>query len=194
MRAEGANAQDVGDGVGIPALGEHGDGDNAADGLTQLAFLADGVHDLAQDVGVGDLAGLLHVAPFDHFAAEALDLVGGHFAEILVEGIAGFELLTVNEQGAGPGKTIAVVVVVAEQGETASVVGRRFAILARAGEAGDVVVNQFGGRGVVTDDDEDGGHAGLLLLPEGIGLFVVAVEGVQGGVERGREAERVEAG
>ena len=194
MRAEGANAQDVGDGVGIPALGEHGDGDNAADGFTQLAFLADRIHDLAQDVGVGDLAGLLHVAPFDHFAAEALDLVGGHFAEILVEGIAGFELLTVNEQGAGPGKTIAVVVVVAEQGETAGVVGGGFAVRARAGEAGDVIVNEFGGGGVVTDDDEDRGHADLLLLPESVGLFVVAVEGVEGGLEFNREAERVEVG
>ena len=114
MGAEGADAQDVGDGVGIPALGEHGDGDNAADGFAELALLADGVHDLAEEVGVGDLAGLLHVAAFDHFAAEAFDFVGGHFAKILVEGFAGFELLAVNEQGAGPGKAVAVVVVVAE--------------------------------------------------------------------------------
>ena len=31
LRAEGAHAEDVGDGVGVPAFGEHGDGDDAAD-------------------------------------------------------------------------------------------------------------------------------------------------------------------
>ena len=32
LGAEGADAEDVGDGVGVPALGEHRDGDDAADG------------------------------------------------------------------------------------------------------------------------------------------------------------------
>ena len=37
LGAERADAEDVGDGVGVPALGEHGDGDDAADRLAELA-------------------------------------------------------------------------------------------------------------------------------------------------------------
>ena len=59
LRAEGADAEDVGDGVGVPPLGEHRDRDDAADRLAELARLADGVHHLAQQVLVGDVLGLL---------------------------------------------------------------------------------------------------------------------------------------
>ena len=55
LRAEGADAEDVGDGIGVPALGEHRDGDDAADGAAELAGLADGVHDLAEQFLVGDV-------------------------------------------------------------------------------------------------------------------------------------------
>ncbi len=58
LRAEGADAEDVGDGVGVPALGEHRDRDDAADRLAEPARLADGVHDLAQQLLVGDVLGL----------------------------------------------------------------------------------------------------------------------------------------
>ena len=36
LGAEGADAEDVGDGVGVPALGEHRDRDDAADRLAEL--------------------------------------------------------------------------------------------------------------------------------------------------------------
>ncbi len=55
LGAEGANAEDVRDGVRIPAFREHGDGDDAADGAAELAVLADGVHDLAQQFLIGDV-------------------------------------------------------------------------------------------------------------------------------------------
>ena len=41
---EGANAKDVGDGAGVPALGQHGDRDDATDGLAQPVLLAYRVH------------------------------------------------------------------------------------------------------------------------------------------------------
>ena len=53
LRAEGAHAEDVRDGVGIPALGEHRDADDAPDVLAELARLADGVHHFAEQVFVG---------------------------------------------------------------------------------------------------------------------------------------------
>ena len=56
LGAEGADAEDVGDGVGVPALGQHRDGDDAADLLAELARLADRVHHLAQQVLVGDFS------------------------------------------------------------------------------------------------------------------------------------------
>ena len=58
LGAEGADAEDVGDGVGVPALGEHRDRHDAADLLAELARLADGVHHLAQQVLVGELVGV----------------------------------------------------------------------------------------------------------------------------------------
>ena len=63
LRAEGADAQDVGDGVRVPALGQHRDRDDAADLLAEPALLADRVHDLAEQIGVGDLLDLLLEAP-----------------------------------------------------------------------------------------------------------------------------------
>ena len=120
LGAEGAHAQHMGDGAGVPAFGEHGDRDDAANGVAQPAWLADGVHDLAQQVLVRDVVGLLAVAgAFDDLAAEAVDPVGSHGAEIAVQGIARFELLTVDQQGARPAERVAVLVEVAEQFEAA---------------------------------------------------------------------------
>jgi len=48
LRAEGANAEDMGDGVGGPTLGEHRHRHHAADRTPQLPRLADRIHDLAQ--------------------------------------------------------------------------------------------------------------------------------------------------
>ena len=48
LGAEGAHAQHMGDGVGIPALGEHGDRHDAANRFAEAAFLADRVHDFPE--------------------------------------------------------------------------------------------------------------------------------------------------
>ena len=48
LGAEGAHAQDMGDGIGIPAFREHGNRDDAADRLAEAAFLADRIHDFPE--------------------------------------------------------------------------------------------------------------------------------------------------
>ena len=51
-----------------------------------------------------DVFGLAAVAgAFHDLAAESVDLVGGHFAEVVVEGVAGFDLLAVDQKRAGRG-------------------------------------------------------------------------------------------
>ena len=160
LGAEGADAEHVGDGVGVPAFGEHRDRDDAADGAAELAGLADGVHDLAQQFLVGDvLAGTRVAGALDDLAAEALDLVGGHAAEVVVERVAGFELLAVDQQRVRARQRVAGgLVEVAEQRE-AAVLQRGRAVLVLAMKAGDVVVDQLRDRGVLADDDEAGRHA-----------------------------------
>ncbi len=58
LRAEGAHAQDVGDGAGVPAFGEHGDRDDALDLFTQPALFANRVHHFAQQVFIGQRIGV----------------------------------------------------------------------------------------------------------------------------------------
>ena len=80
----------------------------------------DGIHDLAQQLLVRDVFGLLAVAgAFDDLATEAVDLVGRHGAESIVQLLAGLQLLTVDQQGPGPAERVAVLVEVAEQFEAA---------------------------------------------------------------------------
>ena len=56
----------------------------------------------------------------DDFAAEAVDLIGRHVAEIVVERIAGFELLAVDQQRVRARQRVAGgLVEVAEQREAA---------------------------------------------------------------------------
>ena len=103
LAAEGADAEDVGDGVGVPAFGEHRHGDDAADVLAELALLADGVHRLAQQVGVGQLvdvgAGVAQAVGL----LERLDLARGVLAELGPERLSGLELRGVDEDRALPG-------------------------------------------------------------------------------------------
>src|SRR5450756_264925 len=110
----------------IPTFGEHGYRDDAANGITKTPFLADSIHDLSQQVLVGDVLCLSAVArALDDLAAEAVDLVGRHGAEALVQCIAGFELLAVDQQGPRPPELIAVFVEVTEQRQAAVLKGRR---------------------------------------------------------------------
>ena len=64
---------------------------------------------------IGEVLGLTAVAgTFDDLATEAFDLVGGHGAEVIVQCIAGFELLAVDQERAGAGKLVAVLVEIPE--------------------------------------------------------------------------------
>ena len=56
LGAEGADAEDVGDGVRVPPFGQHGHRDHAADLLAEPARTADGVHHLAQQRALARLA------------------------------------------------------------------------------------------------------------------------------------------
>jgi hypothetical protein len=81
----------VGDRVGIPPFGQHRDRDDAANGAAKLSGLADGAHDFAEQFLVSDVvAGMGVTRALYDLATEALDLVGRHAAEIIVERIAGF--------------------------------------------------------------------------------------------------------
>ena len=66
--AELAKAQQMGNGAGVPALGEHPDGDDATDVFAGLSRLADGVHDPADDflpaVLLGEAVGLMLAVSF----------------------------------------------------------------------------------------------------------------------------------
>ena len=103
LAAERADAEDVGDGVGVPALGEHGDRDHAADVLAELALLADGVHRLAQQVGVGELVHVGARVAQPVGLLERLDLSRGRLPELRSERFAGLQLLRVDEDGPLPG-------------------------------------------------------------------------------------------
>ena len=70
----------------------------------------------------------------DDLAAEPLDLVRRHLAEVLVERLAGFELRAVDQDRVRAGEPVAVIVVVAEQLE-AAVFERRRAVVVRRGES-----------------------------------------------------------
>ena len=64
----------------------------------ESARFAHGVHDLAQEVLVGEILRLPGIAgALDDLAAEALDLVGGHGAEVVIQGLPGFQLLAIDQ-------------------------------------------------------------------------------------------------
>jgi hypothetical protein len=108
LRSKGADAQNVSHRTGIPTFGEHRNRDHAADGGAKVAGFADRVHELAQEflirnvVGGERIAGALNV-----LATEPLDFIGGQAAEIVVKGVACFQLLAVDQQGVRPGERVA---------------------------------------------------------------------------------------
>ena len=83
LRAEGAHAENVGDGVGVPALGQHGDADHALDVFAELAGLADRVHHLAEQVFVGKVLGITAGEAGAVFGLELVDFAGGDLLEVV---------------------------------------------------------------------------------------------------------------
>ena len=194
LGAEGAHPEHVGDGAGIPALGQHRDGHHATGVAAESVHLSDRVHDLAQQVLIGKVLGLPAVpGSLDDLAAEPLDLVAGRGSEVLVERLPGFELLAVDEQGAGTRQRIAVLVEVPEQREP-TLHQRRRAVLVLALEARDEVVDQLRRRRVVAHDNEAWRNLDAGALPQLEGAGVVTVECFKRSLELHRDAQWVEGG
>ena len=82
-------------------------------------MLADGVHHLPQQVLLGDVvAGSGVAGPFDDVTTKLVNLVRRHGAEIVVERVAGFELLAVDQKRVWAGQRVAGgLVEIAEQRE-----------------------------------------------------------------------------
>ena len=92
----------------------------------QPTGLSHGVHDLPEKILVAQVFGLVPITgTFDDLASETRDLRRGDLAEVPRQRIAGLELPAVDQQGAGPGKPVAVCIEVAEQLETAVLEPRR---------------------------------------------------------------------
>ena len=163
--AERADPKHVGNGVGVPAFGEHGHRDDAANGLAQTVHFANGVRHLAQQVRLRDVLRRSDVTrALDDLAPEALDLVGGHSAKVDVERITRFKLLAINQQGVRPSEWSVVVVVVAEEWQSpVHHIARPVFVLAY--ETRHVVVDEFGGGRVIADDNETWRDANAGLAP-----------------------------
>src|SRR5438093_10612394 len=111
--------------------------------------------------------------------------------EILVEPLTALELLAVDEQCLRAGERVAMLVEVPEQRELA-VLRRSRTVLVLALEAGDVVVDQLGGRGVVAGDDEARRHGDLRLLPQFERFLVMTVERLERRLKPRRKGEGIE--
>ena len=62
-------------------------------------MLAHGVRDLTQQLLIADVVpGTGIPGAFDDLAAETCNLIGGHATKFVVEGVAGFQLLAVDQQ------------------------------------------------------------------------------------------------
>ena len=167
LRREGADAEHVRHRVGVPALGEHRDADDALDLLAQAPGLADRVHDLAQQVLVGDRLGVALGEALAVLGLELLDLAGHVFLELGAELLARLELRGVDEDGVGPVGPLAVLHVA----EELEVAGGDHAqgivtLAAQLLPARDPVEDQLRDAGVVAHHDEHRrGEAGCLGRP-----------------------------
>src|SRR5262249_3709217 len=126
LRPKCADAEYVGDRVGVPAFGEHCDRDDAANLFAEPAALSDGVHDFAKEVFVRDVVGGAPVtSSADDLLTKTPDLIGGHVAEVLVERFVALELRAVDEERVRPREWVAVLVEVPEQLQPAVMKRRR---------------------------------------------------------------------
>ena len=78
----------MGDGVRVPAFGQHRDRHDTANLFAKPPLLADCVHHLAQQIGVGQFPDFARAGSLRDFALVLLDLKGGGSAEIVVERFA----------------------------------------------------------------------------------------------------------
>ena len=173
----------MGDGVGVPAFSQHGNRHHTPNRLAQAPRLADGVHDFPKQILVSNFLGLETIAgTLDNFAAETLDFIGCHSSKAGVQGVAGFELCTVDEQSARTRQLIPVLIEILKQRQTAILKCRRTVFIFSM-KARDVVIHQLGGGRIIADENEARGNLNTTFFPQIVGLFVVSVEGFQRGLE-----------
>src|SRR5262249_32541838 len=90
LGTKSTHAQHMGDRVGIPTLGEHGNRYDTTNRSTQLTVLAHSIHNFAKQRYVVQFLPSLAIlrqlaAALNNLASESLDLVGSHVAEVIVQ-------------------------------------------------------------------------------------------------------------
>src|SRR4051794_25459222 len=90
----------------------------------------------------------------DDLAAKAFDFIGGHAAKVIIEGVAGFQLLAVDKQCVRAREWVAGGFVEISKQREATIFQRAGAVFILPLEAGDEVVHQFRDSGVLADNDE----------------------------------------
>ena len=159
LGAKSADAENMGDGVRIPAFRQHGHGDDTADGAAELAVLAHGVHDLTQQLLIADVVRRTGIpGALDDLAAETCNLIGGHAPKLVVESVAGFQLLTVDQQCVRTSERIPRgFIEIAEEGQ-ATVFQCGGPVFVLSLKTGDEIIDQLRDGGILADDDEAGRH------------------------------------
>ena len=92
----------MGDGVGVPSLGEHRYRHHAPDVPAQLAGFADGVHHFPKDVLVGEVVSAAPRISLGVFGLELVDLAGSGPFEVSGHGVFVLELFGVDEDRLEP--------------------------------------------------------------------------------------------
>ena len=163
--------------VGVPPLGEHRHRDDAPDAGAELIFLADCVHDLAEQVLIGDAFGGARITrPLDDFSTETFDFVCRHRTELVVQRFTRFELLGIDQQRVWARERIAGHLVEVAKQRKLSVLDLRSAVLFFAFEARNIVVYQLRHCRVLADDDEARRHGDAALPPQIKRLRVMSVQ------------------
>ena len=111
------------------------------------------------------------------FAPKRINFLGVRITERLVDLAAAFERCRVNQDRARLFQTLLVIVVVAEELQSALGDGL-LVVFVGLGVAGDIVAQHLRVRRVVADDNEDRWDTDAVLLPEAKGLFVMSIERV----------------
>ena len=117
LGAKRPHAEHVGHRRNVPPLGKHRHRDHTAHRLAQTIDLTDRIHHLAQQLLVGNILAVGEIAgALNLIAAEALDLIGGHRAEVGIERIARLQLHAIDQQRVRAGQAIAVLIKIPKQG------------------------------------------------------------------------------
>ena len=186
----------MGDGVGIPAFGEHAHTDHTADVLPKLARAPHGVDHFAQQVAVGQ--GIHRSIGVGHavLAFESLDFGCEDALERFVDLARMLQRVGVDQQSGGAPLAFAGDRVVVGKKLQRAESHLRAAVSAQSFVAGDELVDLFGHGGVAAHHDEHGWRAeqvlatlALLAQPFVIGL-VMGIKLLERLLEQRRQLRR----